>query len=139
MAQNNGVLIVAETLEGGLAAVSFELLAAARKVAGALGAPVQAALLGSGVAGLAGQLGEHGADAVFVADDPGLSPYEADAWLSALQSIVGQAQPAAILLAHTSLGRELGPRLAFRLDTALVTDCTDLSADGDRIVFVKPV
>lgn len=139
MPKQNGVLIVAETLGANLATVSFELLGAARKIEGAVSGGVQAALIGSGVAPLAEGLAEHGAEVVYVADDPALSPYQADAWLAALQAIVQQAQPGAIFLAHTPTGRELGPRLAFRLDTALVTDCIDVRQDGDRVVFVKPV
>lgn len=139
MAATGAVLVVAETVDGDLASVSFELLGAAEKIAGAFNGQVQAALLGAGVGSLAARLGEHGAESVFVADDPKLAQYEADAWLGVLQAIAGQAKPGAILIAHTAQGRELAPRLAFRLGTGLITDCTDLNVDGDRVVFVKPV
>ena len=134
MAGTNGVLIVAETLGDNLATVSHELVAAARRIAGS--GEVAAVLIGSGVSGLANGLA---ADTVYVVDDAGLTPYQADAWLAALQAVAGQAQPRAILVAHTAIGRELGPRLAFRLNTALITDCTDVQLDGEDIVFVKPV
>src|SRR5438067_1990654 len=104
MANESGVLVVAEIHEGKVAGVTTELLGLARRcIDGGLGGNVSAALLGSGVAGFADQLGEWGADTVYVADDAGLSPYVSDAWLPALRQIVGQANPALVLLGQTSI------------------------------------
>jgi electron transfer flavoprotein alpha subunit len=56
---------------------------------------------------------------------------------------VREAQPAVVLFGHTANGRELAPRVAFRLGCALVTDCTDLRIDppgpDGTLVLTKPV
>ena len=90
--------------EGQVAGITTELLGLARRsVDGGLGGKVSAALLGSGVAGNASDLGEWGADTVYVADDTSLAPYRADAWLAVLQQVVQQANPTLVLFGQTSI------------------------------------
>jgi electron transfer flavoprotein alpha subunit len=52
---------------------------------------------------------------------------------------VRQADPAVVLLGQTLAGRDLAARLAFALETGLVTDCTAVRLEGDRLVATKPV
>ncbi len=63
-----GVWIVAEQRDGAFRKISFELASTARKLADQLGEEVCAVLCGSGIEGIAGQLGKYGVDKVFVAD-----------------------------------------------------------------------
>ncbi len=64
-----GVWIVAEQRYGAYRKISFELVSAARKLADQLGEEVGAILLGSGIEGIAGELGKYGADKVYIADN----------------------------------------------------------------------
>src|SRR5947209_18392245 len=108
MANESGVLVIAEVHEGALAGLSTELLGLARRlVDSGLGGKVSAALLGSGQSGMTGQLGEFGADTVYLADDAGLAPYQAETWLPVVQQVVEQANPALVLIGQTSIGRDL--------------------------------
>jgi electron transfer flavoprotein alpha subunit len=58
-----------------------------------------------------------------------------------LEGLCRDVHPGILLLGKTSLGVEVGPRLAFRLHTALGSDCTDLRIDPDsrRLVMTRPV
>ncbi|MFN8522354.1 MAG: electron transfer flavoprotein subunit alpha/FixB family protein [Chloroflexota bacterium] len=135
----NGVLIVAEMLEGALAPASAELAGIGRAIADQLGGLLTAVLLGSGV-GEAGQtLATLGVNRVLVADSPTLASYVSDAYLDVLAPIVTDVAPAALLLLHSANMRELSARLAVRLDTALTTDCTGLRVEDGRLVMRKPV
>ncbi|HZU77123.1 MAG TPA: electron transfer flavoprotein subunit alpha/FixB family protein, partial [Dehalococcoidia bacterium] len=67
---------------------------------------------------------------VYVADDASLSPYMNETWLPVVQQIVQQANPALIVFGQTSIGRDLAPRLAFRLDTGVSMDTIEVSYDG---------
>jgi electron transfer flavoprotein alpha subunit len=138
MANENGVLIFAETADGTLASITPELLAAARRLGEGLGQPACAALLGSGVAGLAGEAIAFGADKVFVADDAQLAQYTTDAYVAAMEQVCRQASPAAILLGQTDAGRDLAPRLAFRLGTTVAMDCVELDIQGGKLVMIRP-
>jgi electron transfer flavoprotein alpha subunit len=137
MANESGVLVVAEVAEGALAAISSEVLGAARRLADELGQPVQAALLGQGVEPLAQGLIAAGADKVYVVDDPILAEYQSDAFVPAAEKVCREANPSIVLLGQTDVGRDLAPSLAFRLETAVAMDCLDLAISDGRLVMTR--
>jgi electron transfer flavoprotein alpha subunit len=139
VADSNGVLIVVEAARSEPAPISAELAGIGRALADALGQPLHAAILGNGVAGAAAKLGELGADVVHVAESEELADYNGDAYLAVLTPLVQELDPDVLLLGQTPNFRELAVRLAFRLQTGLVTDCTDLRAEDGLVVMTKPV
>jgi len=138
MANENGILIFAETEDGALAPVTAELLAAARQLGGSLGQPACAALIGSGVAGLAQEAVAFGADKVFVVDDAQLAQYTTDAYVAAMEQVCRQANPATILAGQTDAGRDLAPSLAFRLGTTVAMDCVELGVQDGKVAMTRP-
>jgi electron transfer flavoprotein alpha subunit len=127
------ILVIGETDEAGLTAPTRELLGAASQLAPDLGGGVALALLGDGLGDAAGSAGPAGADTVYTADDPSLAQYQTDSYLPVAQSIVETDSPAVVLLAQSSMGRDLAPRLATRLGTAAAMDALALDIDGDRV------
>ncbi|MCH7616636.1 MAG: electron transfer flavoprotein subunit alpha/FixB family protein [Chloroflexi bacterium] len=131
----NGVLIFGEATEDGkLVAITAELSGAAA----ALGGPVTCALLGSGVEGVAEEAGQYGAEKVILVDDPILKDYQGDAYLPVAERIAKEIDPAVILFGQTMIGRDLAPRLAQRLGTAVAMDCVALSMEGDKLLAERP-
>jgi electron transfer flavoprotein alpha subunit len=141
MADNKGVMIFAEIAEGNLTNLATELLGAGRKLADELGQELSAVVLGSGVADPAKETIAFGADKAYVVDDPLLKDYQTDAYLSALEKVAKEVKPQILLLGQTTTGRDLAPRLAFRLETAATMDCIALEIDSDskRLLQTKPV
>jgi electron transfer flavoprotein alpha subunit len=125
------VWVFAEQRNGVLHDVGLELLSKARELADHTGGSVSALLIGHDVAGLTETLLSHGADRVFVADDPRLEPYRMMPYLSILDSACREHNPDFVLLGSSSLGVELAPRLAARLETGLSAHCIDLQLDDD--------
>lgn len=137
MPDESGILVIGEFDEG-LTGITGELLGAARRIAdGGLGGRVSAALLGPGAGAHAQAAIEAGADAVYVADAQQLSPFTPDAWVPALQQIIGQANPAVVLIGQTSIGRDLGPHLAFRFGTGVAMDTLELNVRDGRVVMTR--
>ena len=136
-----GVLVFAEVTEGKISSIAAELLGCGRGLAAEMGGDLSAVLVGSNVAGLAPSAIAAGADRVFVADDPMLADYATDSYVSVLEKVVKQANPGVVLLGQTSIGRDLAPRLAFRLGTAATMDCVALAIDPatKRLMPTKPV
>ncbi len=136
-----GVLVFAEVTEGKLSSIAAELLGCGRGLAAEMGGDLSAVLVGSNVAGLAQGAIAAGADRVFVVDDPLLADYATDSYVSAVEKAVKQAEPGAVLFGQTSMGRDLAPRLAFRLGTAATMDCVALAIDPatKRLTPTKPV
>lgn len=129
MAENKGVLILGEVAEGKLTAINLELLGCGRKLAGDLGEELSVALLGSGVGGLAGEAIAFGADRVYVVDNALLTEYQPEAYIATVEKIIKQITPRVLLLGQSAVGRDLAPRLAFRLGAGLSMDCVELAID----------
>ncbi len=134
-----GVWIVAEQRDGAFRKISFELASTARKLADQLGEEVCAVLCGSGIEGIAGQLGKYGVDKVFVADHPSLEPYTTDAHALAVAKAVKENDPAILLLGASTQGKDLSGRLTGKLATGLATDCTDVKIADGRLLAVRPM
>ncbi len=135
------VLILGEIKEGALTTRTLELLGAGKKLAGEIGGDFSLLLMGDGISGAANQALTYGAARVYKFEHPLLQGFQADLWLKALEQACDEIKPKALLMSHSFIGMELGPRLACRLKSGLTTDCIDLaidSADG-LLLRTKPV
>ncbi len=133
IAEYNGVWVFAERREGQLQKVSLELLGEGRKIADKLGVKLTALLLGNNIENLAEILAKHGADEVLVADDKRLEHYTTEAYTKVICDLASERKPGILFIGATFIGRDLGPRVAARLETGLTADCTSLDvevADG---------
>ena len=79
-----------------------------------------------------------GADKVYVVDDATLAEFQSDAFVPAAEKVCREANPSIVLLGQTDVGRDLAPRLAFRLETAVAMDCLDLAISDGRLVMTRP-
>lgn len=126
-----GTLIIAEAADGAVAPHSFELLAAGRDLADQGGGAVSALVAGD--ESLAQPLFEHGADAVYLAPAGSLDPGYAETGAGAALAAYEAADADIVLIGQTSIGRDLGPLMAFRLNTAVAMECVALTLDGGRL------
>lgn len=134
-----GVWFVAEQRDGALRKVSFECASTARKLADETGDEVCAVLLGSGVEGLAAELGKYGVDKVYLADAPVFAQYQTDSYANAVAKIVKEKAPAILLLSWSVLGKDLASRLVGKLATGMASDCVELRIDNGRLVAKRPM
>ncbi len=135
-----GVLVVGELSGEELHSITGELLAAGRGIGDATGEEVGVALLNaSDVAGQAAIA--QGADTAYLVQDEVLTDMQLDAQIAALEKVCIEVRPATVLVGRTLSGRDVGPRLAFRLGVGLAQDCLQVEADGTsgRITAVRPV
>jgi electron transfer flavoprotein alpha subunit len=137
MADSKGVVIVGEVSDEGLAPITAELLGIGRKLADELGQELSALFIGSGVGEAANEAIFFGADKVYVIDKPLFKDYLTDSYVAAVEKFVKQFEPELLLLGHTSLGRDLAPRLAFRLETGITQDCIELALDAGTKLLQK--
>jgi len=137
MADAKGVLVFGEVADGTVAAATQELLGVGCRLASALGEPLSVALLGPGLTAAAKEAIAFGADKVYVVDDPLLQAYQPDPYVAAMEKVCAQASPRILLLSQNDVGRDLAPRLAFRLGTGLSTDCIDLCIDESSKLLLE--
>jgi electron transfer flavoprotein alpha subunit len=141
MADYKGIAVFCEVKDDKLLPIAAEGLGTGRKLADELGQDLVAVIIGSGVTGVAPQAIACGAAKVYVVDGPLLKDYQPDAYVSVLEKVVKQIMPAIIIMGQTDIGRDLAPRLAFRLGTAATMDCVELAIDPEtkRLLQTKPV
>jgi electron transfer flavoprotein alpha subunit len=132
------ILVIAEQRGGRLNRATWESIAAAQQ----LGQPIAVAVLGAGVAAVAAELAAAQVQEIVTVDAPALEPYTPDGFTAALVQILEQLQPSLVVLPHTYQTRDFAPKLAARLDRALVTDVTAVKraeGAGPAAVFVRPM
>ena len=134
-----GVFAITEQRDGAFRKVSYEVVSEGRRIADGLGADLTAAVLGSGVEGIAAELVKHGPDKIVVADDAALAEYTTDAYTNVLTDLIKSADPAVIIIGASVQGKDLSARLAARLDAGLAMDCTAVNLNGDRLVLIRPM
>ena len=123
------VLVVVEHDRGHVPEATFEALTSARGIAGGLGLPVHAAVMGEGADMAAASLGEYGAEAVHHLTSPNLGDYNPEAWGQALAGAVAAVSPAVVMASGTDRGNELMAQLGARTNLPFVANCVDVAPD----------
>jgi len=133
-------LVVSIPTGSHLPAPTAELIAAARGLAARDGGTVAVAVQGRGVAQACREAAAFGADRVYSVAHDALADPDADLHLQALEAVVRQSNPSVVLFTADSLGSELAPRLAHRLGTGVVTECSSIHlSEGGKLLFTRPV
>jgi len=120
------VWVFAEQEDGALHDVVLELCGKARELADRLGVGVGVVLPGAGVAGLGRPLIAHGADNVYLVDDPRLGHYQTGPYARVVCQLIEKHCPQIVMYGATPLGRDLAPRVASEMRAGMTADCTDL-------------
>ena len=133
------ILVVAEQREGKLNRVSLETLTAAQAMAAETGWMLEAAVIGSGIDGVAQEIAKVKVAKVYAIESPQLERYTADAYVAALKQFVSAKQPRLVLMPHTYQVRDFAPKLAGALGRTLISDSVAYrkDKDGDRLVFTR--
>lgn len=134
----NKVLVVAESKDGNLRNVSYESIAAARKINE--DAQVVALLLSDEAQEeLAQEMIHYGADRAITVTHENLKNYTSEAYGQVILEVIEEEDPEAIIMGHTAIGKDVTPKIASRLDLGLVSDVTEIARDGDQVVFTRPI
>lgn len=131
MAESKGIMVYGEIVEGSLSSITTELLGCGRQLADESKEDLLCILI-------ADQLGEapqkavaFGADKVYTVQDPLLKEYQTDSYVTVMEKAVKDISPRILLMGQTSVGRDLAPRLAFRLGVSVAMDCLELKIDPE--------
>ena len=134
MSESSGVWVFSENMD-----LMLELLGKGSELADKLQTEPAAVLLGHQIKLKADQLFGYGADKVYVIDDPLFKESGSEPYVSGLTSLAQQYKPEIFLIGSTRRGKELASRVASRLKTGCVPDCTHLSIDEDRQLLMGRV
>lgn len=139
-AENRGVFVFIEQVDGVIAGVGYELLGKAKELASALSTDVTAVLAGYKLDGMPEKLARYGANKIIVVDDPSLETYMTEPYVKALTEVVNARKPEIVLYGATAIGRDLAPRVSARVHTGLTADCTGLEIQEETgdLMMTRP-
>lgn len=120
------ILVLLERRNGELKTASLQALSTARRLADATGDSVVALACGSEAEGCAALAGSHGADRVLAVEDASLDLYVPEVYAATLADAAKASTCDTILVAGTSLGRDVAARACARLGTALLSDVVEI-------------
>jgi len=130
----HSILVFVEQRDGKVKRAGLEALSEAARLGDA-----SAVLVGSGIAALAADAGRAGARKVYVVDEPRFKLYAPEGYARAILLAAQKSGATHLFLAATAMGKDLAPTVAAMAGSAVATDCTGLSSEGDRIVARRPV
>jgi electron transfer flavoprotein alpha subunit len=133
------ILVIAEQSGGKLNRTSWETIVGAQQLAGIVGGDVAVLVAGASVGAFATELAAAQVKEVVTVESPALESYTPDGFTAALQEAIGQLSPSHVLLPHTYQTRDFAPKLAARLDRALLTDVVGIKSAGAETAFVRPM
>ena len=135
------IFIVGEIFKGRVDSITAELLSIGRKLSKELGNELSSVFVGSRITEAAGEAIALGADKAYIIDSPLFEDYLTDSYVAALERLCKQTMPEILLLGQTSMGKDLAPSLAFRLQTGVTLDCVGLFIDPKTKLLnkIKPV
>jgi len=138
MAMSVSILVIGESTNKELRNVSFESIAAAKRINAE--AEIVAVLLGKeGLQAQAEAMIQHGAVRAITVEHDNLENYTSEGYAQVLLEIIEEENPYGIVMGHTAIGKDLTPKIAARLDTGLISDVIGIKKEDGKEVFVRPI
>ena len=139
--KSNDLWVFIETKENGIVNnSSLELLNPGLEIAEKLNGRLVAVLLGYAVEKTIREISEYGADQIIAVEGEEYREYSTDIYATTLSLLLEKYAPTGILIAATSNGRDMSPRIACRLKTGLTADCTAVELDEETgcLLWTRP-
>ena len=136
---SNEIWVVADfKLDGTIRKVTYEALTEARrKLLGKLGGKLCGVLLGSGISGLASEMGKYGAERVYVVDNDLLKDSNPDGYVKTLSELIKKYEPYIVITGNTSFAEDYFPRVAARVQAGVTMDAIDIDITDDRRLKIQ--
>lgn len=117
---------------------SLELIGKGRELADQVKNQVLAVIIGKAKEPEAKELIAFGADTVVIAETD-MEHFKAEEYADILQGIINEYNCETIIIGSNKNGKELAPRLAAKLETGCVTDCINVSLEGEKLTAKRIV
>lgn len=141
MNTNNEIWVWIEQRNGRLMEVSLQTLGKGLELCGEINAKLSAVLIGENVEEAAEELISYGANKVYMVSDEKLKFYESNAYTRIISELIEQHKPEIMLLGATSIGMDLAPAIAAKVNTGLTAHCSGLNIEtiDDKPLLVASV
>ena len=136
----NDVWVITEQREGIIQNVTIELMGEGRKLADKLGKKLITVVAGYDMDDEVEKLTHYGADRVVYLKSPLLQKFSTDGLSVSIANYILAEKPEIVLIGASSIGRDIGPRIAAKVGTGLTADCTGLEVDEEdhKLLMTRP-
>ncbi|MBP9582580.1 MAG: electron transfer flavoprotein subunit alpha/FixB family protein, partial [Ignavibacterium sp.] len=134
----NKILAILEQREGALKKVSFEAASVAAKLAKELNLEVEAIAVGSDINNL-NDVSKYGISKIVHLKNPDFANYTSSGYTEAVSNYAKEVNAVCLIVGNTSLGNDLAPRLAVKLNSGCVMDCVSLNVESGEIIATRPI
>lgn len=134
----NKILAILEQREGSLKKVSFEAASTASKLAKELNLEVEAVVTGSDVNNL-NDISKYGISKITHLKSPDFENYTSSGYTEAISNYAKEVNAVCLIVGNTSLGNDLAPRLAVKLNSGCIMDCVDFKVESGEIIATRPI
>ncbi|MDP8239236.1 MAG: electron transfer flavoprotein subunit alpha/FixB family protein [Candidatus Hatepunaea meridiana] len=133
------ILVYVETRDNQIKPAGLEAISGARKLADVGGGKLTALLIGTSLSELTGEVEKYGVDRILLAEYPEFAGYTPEGYREAIIAAVEETDAKVVVMTATSLGRDLAPVAAAKLDASLLPDCTSIEYIEGKISVTRPV
>ncbi len=134
----NAVLALIEHEAGRVRRIGLEMATKAADLAKQLGIASGAIVLGKGAREAIEQLKMTPVDTFYLGSDVPADQFLGDPAVDAIEGLLKQTGPAALLVPATNAGKDTGARLAVRLGAGVITEATDIALEDGALVVQSP-
>jgi len=133
------VFVYIDHHDGQAVGSSWEAVAAALQVGGALSTGVTALVVGDGVRPLAEEAIAHGATQAIVQESVELKDFRPEPYANVVSAVLREQKPDVLLLPTTGRTRELAAMVAVDLEAGVTPDAEALEVVGGAVVATRPI
>ncbi|MEX2303473.1 MAG: electron transfer flavoprotein subunit alpha/FixB family protein [Bryobacterales bacterium] len=131
------VLIVTEQRGGQWHKMSWEAVAAGQQIAKLLEIEAFAAVVGSGVESLGGEVAKYKLTEVILCNHELLADYTPDGFSLALRQAIEHLKPEIVIFPHTYQVRDFAPKLAASFGKPFLSDVVGVTREDAALIFVR--
>lgn len=132
----NKILVIAEHRGEEIREITWELLSGIGKLVEGQEIEVHGVILGYNRWEFAEELSKS-VDKLYYIEDKNLLFYTWERYLNALIPLIKEVRPKLIIMGHTNMGMDLGPRLAVTVDSPYLPDCLDLELEREALIVTR--
>lgn len=134
----NKILAILEQRENKLKRTAFEEAAFTARLSSELGLEAEAVVIGNNIENIS-EIGKYGIKKVIHFRNEKLTNYSTSAYTKIVKDYAKEAGTNYLIVSGTSLGRDLAPHIAARLNAGCVMDCTDIQTSSGEVTYTRPV
>jgi electron transfer flavoprotein alpha subunit len=134
----NKILAILEQRDNKLKRASFEVISTAAKLAGDLNLETEAIVIGNDIDNIS-EAGKYGITKIVHFRNSQLTNYSTSAYTKIVCDYAKETGADYLMIAGTSLGKDLAPHISGRLNAGCLMDCTSLNTSAGQIIATRPV